>query len=61
LILERGGFIPKEKENSDAIEVVEKGRYCAKEKWFDKDNNTFEPYTYYAVGGNSGRIILVLK
>jgi hypothetical protein len=41
--------------------VVEKGRYRAKEKWFDKDNNTFEPYTHYAVGGNSGRIIPVFK
>lgn len=53
LILERGGFIPKEKENWDPVEVVEKGRYRTKEKWFDKDNNPFEPYTHYAVGGNS--------
>ncbi len=53
LILERGGFIPKEKENWDPVEVVEKGRYRTKEKWFDKDNNAFEPYTHYAVGGNS--------
>jgi choline dehydrogenase-like flavoprotein len=53
LILERGGFIPKEKENWDPVEVVEKGRYRTKEKWFDKDNNAFEPFTHYAVGGNS--------
>ena len=53
LIIERGDFIPKEKENWDAVEVVEKGRYRTKEKWFDKDDNEFEPYTHYAVGGNS--------
>jgi choline dehydrogenase-like flavoprotein len=53
LILERGVFIPKEKENWDPVEVVEKGRYRAKEKWYDKDNKAFEPFTHYAVGGNS--------
>lgn len=35
------------------MEVVEKGRYRTQEKWFDKDNSSFEPYTHYAVGGNS--------
>ncbi len=53
LIIERGDFIPKEKENWDPVEVVEKGRYRAKEKWFDKDDNLFDPFTHYAVGGNS--------
>lgn len=53
LIIERGDFIPKEKENWDPIEVVEKGRYCPKEKWLDKEGNSFEPFTYYTVGGNS--------
>lgn len=53
LIIERGDFIPKEKENWDPVEVVEKGRYRTKEKWEDKDGNLFEPFTYYAVGGNS--------
>mgnify|MGYP000853327037 CR=1 FL=1 len=53
LILERGNFIPKEKENWDAVEVVEKGRYRTKEQWEDKDGKLFTPFTYYAVGGNS--------
>ena len=53
LILERGGFIPKEKENWDPVAVVEKGRYRTKERWLDKDDNSFEPYTHYVVGGNS--------
>ena len=53
LIVERGDFIPKEKENWDPVAVVEKGRYRTKEKWLDKDDVPFEPYTHYAVGGNS--------
>jgi choline dehydrogenase-like flavoprotein len=53
LILERGGFIPKEKENWDPVEVVEKGRYRPKEQWYDKEDKPFTPFTYYAVGGNS--------
>ncbi len=53
LILERGDFIPKELENWDAVEVVEKGRYRTKEKWLDKDGSPFEPFTHYVVGGNS--------
>jgi choline dehydrogenase-like flavoprotein len=53
LIIERGDFLPREKENWDPVEVVEKGRYRAKEKWFDKDDNSFDPFTHYVVGGNS--------
>jgi choline dehydrogenase-like flavoprotein len=53
LILERGGFIPKEKENWDAHEVFTKGRYRTTEKWFDKDDKPFSPFTHYVVGGNT--------
>ena len=53
LILERGSFIPREKENWDPAEVVEKGRYRTREQWEDKDGKLFTPFTYYAVGGNS--------
>ena len=53
LILERGGFIPKEKENWDVNEVVVKGRYRSTERWYDKDNQPFSPFTHYVVGGNS--------
>jgi len=53
LILERGGFIPREKENWDPVEVVEKGRYRPKQTWYDKDEKPFTPFIYYAVGGNS--------
>ena len=53
LILERGGFIPKEKENWDAHEVVTNGRYRPKEDWYDKEDKPFKPFIHYNVGGNS--------
>jgi choline dehydrogenase-like flavoprotein len=53
LILERGGFIPKEKENWDPHEVFTKGRYRTTEKWYDNKGEAFSPYTHYAVGGNT--------
>lgn len=53
LILERGDFIPKEKENWDAVEVFSKGRYRTNEVWYDKDDKPFNPFTHYAVGGNT--------
>ncbi len=53
LILERGGFIPKEKENWDPKEVVVNGRYRPNENWYDKDDKPFKPYIHYNVGGNS--------
>lgn len=53
LILERGGFIPKEKENWDPHEVVTKGRYRPSEEWYDQDDKPFKPFIHYNVGGNS--------
>ncbi len=52
LIIERGGFLPKEKENWDPIAVAE-GRYRPDEKWLDKNDEEFSPYTHYCVGGNT--------
>lgn len=53
LILERGGFIPKEKQNWDPHEVVTLGRYRPNENWYDKDDKPFKPFIHYNVGGNS--------
>ena len=53
LILERGGFIPKEKENWDPHEVVTNGRYRPNEQWYDQDDKPFKPFIHYNVGGNS--------
>src|SRR6267154_2589785 len=53
LIIERGDFIPKEKENWDAVEVFTKGRYRTTEVWYNKEDKPFSPFTHYAVGGNT--------
>ena len=53
LILERGGFVPKEKENWDPKEVVTLGRYRPNEMWYDKEDKPFKPFIHYNVGGNS--------
>jgi choline dehydrogenase-like flavoprotein len=53
LILERGGFIPKEKENWDAHEVVTVGRYRPNDTWLDGEDKPFKPFIHYNVGGNS--------
>ena len=53
LILERGGFIPKEKQNWDPHEVVTLGRYRPDENWYDQNDRPFKPYIHYNVGGNS--------
>lgn len=53
LILERGGFLPKEKENWDSREVYGKDRYRTSELWYDAEGNPFRPFTHYFVGGNT--------
>lgn len=53
LVLERGGFLPREKENWRASSVFLEGRYKAKETWFDADGRPFHPGTHYFVGGNT--------
>ncbi|MGX1930999.1 FAD-dependent oxidoreductase [Flagellimonas sp. 2504JD4-2] len=52
LVLERGGFLPKEVDNWNP-EAVAKGKYRTGEKWVDKNDDEFEPYTHYWVGGNT--------
>lgn len=53
LIIERGDYIPKEKENWDTEEVFIKARYKAKETWLDRNNKEFHPGIHYCVGGNT--------
>ena len=53
LVLERGGFIPRERENWDAHEVFTKGRYRTRERWLDESGEEFAPFTHYCVGGNT--------
>lgn len=53
LVLERGEFLPREKENWSAKEVYQKERYHADEHWYDKEGKAFRPQTGYWVGGNT--------
>jgi len=53
LILERGGFLPREKENWSALDVFAHGRYKTTEPWYDTDGEEFHPGTHYYVGGNT--------
>lgn len=53
LLLERGEFLPREKENWDQAAVFDGKRYLAAETWYDKDDLPFSPYTHYWVGGNT--------
>ena len=53
LILERGDYIPVERENWDSEEVFVKNRYTTTEKWLDKNDKEFRPGQHYNVGGNT--------
>ena len=53
LLLERGGYIPREKDNWSSKTVFIENRYKAKETWRDKHGGTFHPGIHYNVGGNS--------
>jgi choline dehydrogenase-like flavoprotein len=53
LILERGGFLPRELENWSAAAVFGHGRYKTTEPWYDRDGREFHPGTHYYVGGNT--------
>jgi choline dehydrogenase-like flavoprotein len=51
LILERGGWLPREKQNWDAEDVFVENRYVSKDIWYTKDGKPFQPGVYYHVGG----------
>jgi choline dehydrogenase-like flavoprotein len=53
LMLERGEFLPREKENWDVRAVQVDGRYDADETWRDRDGAAFRPGIKYVVGGNT--------
>src|SRR5690349_13577343 len=53
LILERGGYLPRERDNWDSTAVFVKGKYRAPEFWSDKHGRQFPPEVNYYVGGNT--------
>jgi choline dehydrogenase-like flavoprotein len=64
LLLERGGYLPREPENWDSHEVFNKDRYVTEESWYDKDGQPFKPHAQYYVGGNTkvyGAILFRLR
>jgi choline dehydrogenase-like flavoprotein len=64
LLLERGDYLPRERENWDSQAVFIDARYQAKETWYCSDGSTFHPGLHYFVGGNSkvyGGVLLRLR
>jgi len=51
LIVERGDYLPREKENWDPKAVFVDNRYVANDRWHDKDGKEFQPGIHYLVGG----------
>jgi choline dehydrogenase-like flavoprotein len=64
LLLERGGYLPRERENWDSQAVFVDARYQAPEVWYDSNGRSFHPGLHYYVGGNSkvyGGVLLRLR
>ncbi|MGH8868290.1 MAG: GMC oxidoreductase [Actinomycetes bacterium] len=53
LLLERGGYLPRERDNWDTTAVFVRGRYRAPETWYDRHGHEFPPEVNYYVGGNT--------
>jgi choline dehydrogenase-like flavoprotein len=53
LILERGDYVPRERENWSTRAVNVEGRYHTREEWRDRDGKPLHPHTNYYVGGNT--------
>ena len=53
LLLERGGYVKREKENWSSHAVNVEARYHTKESWSDGDGKPLRPHTNYYVGGNT--------
>jgi choline dehydrogenase-like flavoprotein len=53
LVLERGDFVPREKDNWESRAVNVDAKYNTREVWHDKDGKALHPHTNYYVGGNT--------
>jgi choline dehydrogenase-like flavoprotein len=53
LLLERGGYLPRERANWDSKVVFGDERYVTTESWYDKRGVAFRPHAHYVVGGNT--------
>ena len=52
LLLERGDYVPREKDNWSTRAVNLDAKYNTKEAWRDVDGKELHPHTSYFVGGN---------
>src|SRR5262245_55196175 len=53
LLLERGGYVPREKDNWNPRAVNVDAKYHTKEVWRGEDGKPLHPHTNYYVGGNT--------
>jgi choline dehydrogenase-like flavoprotein len=53
LLIERGDYVRREKDNWSSRAVNVLGKYNTKEVWQDKDGQPLHPHTNYYVGGNT--------
>jgi choline dehydrogenase-like flavoprotein len=53
LLLERGDYVPREKDNWSSRAVNVDAKYHTREVWHDKDGAPLHPHTNYYVGGNT--------
>ncbi len=53
LLIERGPYVPREKDNWSTRAVNVEARYNTKEEWLTADGHKLHPHTNYYVGGNT--------
>ena len=53
LLLERGDYVPREKDNWSSAAVNLHAKYNTKEVWKDREGKDLHPHTNYYVGGNT--------
>ena len=53
LLLERGDYLPRERDNWESSAVFVRGKYRAPELWYDQHGHEFPPEVNYYVGGNT--------
>ena len=53
LLIERGGYVPREKDNWNPRAVNVETKYNTKYIWHDKAGSELHPHTNYYVGGNT--------
>ena len=53
LLLERGDYLPRERDNWDTDAVLLRRKYTTTETWLDTDGDEFTPEQNYYVGGKT--------